>query len=169
MQSVIPTTIDSGCAIRSFLWISGSAVSDEAAAIQQTKRDIASYTEQSYALFGNKDGVISSICELEVECADPDWDGYGAEGVSMRAAITARDFIKVLPEGVLMPEVSVEPDGSISLDWIKSPHCLFSVSIGSTERLAYAWMDGTDRGHGVARFDFECIPPKILQGIYSVA
>ena len=90
---------------------------------------------------------------IEAECGEPDWDGYGVEAISIRAAETAKVLIKVLPDGVPMPEVAVEPDGSICLDWIKSPYCLFSVSIGST-----------DRGHGVARFDFERIPQKILHG-----
>ena len=67
-----------------------------------------------------------------------------------------------------MPELAPEPNGSISLDWMLSRHRIFSLSIANTDRLAYAWMDGTDKGHAVARFDGTKIPTRILEGIQSI-
>ena len=67
-----------------------------------------------------------------------------------------------------LPEFAPEPDGAISLDWIRSRHRLFSLSIGSTNRLAYSWLDGAHRGHAVAQFDGTKIPVRILQGIESI-
>ena len=61
-----------------------------------------------------------------------------------------------------MPEFAPEPDGAISLDWIQSRHRLFTLSISASNRLAYAWLDGTDKGHGVARFDGRTIPRRVL-------
>jgi len=37
--------------------------------------------------------------------------------------------------------------------------------MGPNDRLAYAWLDGTDKGHAVARFDGERVPDRILEGI----
>jgi len=169
MYDTVSKPIIATIAIQTFMAGISNAVSNEAVCLHQAQTDIADYAEQSLALFGKKCLVISSICELEAECSEPDWDGYKAEPISPRAILSAKEFVKVLPNDMPMPEVSVEPDGSISLDWIKSTHCLFSVSIGTADRLAFAWMDGTDRGHGVARFDSVSIPQKILQGINSVA
>ena len=74
-------------------------------------------------------------------------------------------FIRVLPDNLPPPDIAAEPDGDISLDWAVSKHRVFTLSIGTTDRLAYAWLDGSDRGHGVARFDGERVPQKIIEGI----
>ena len=81
------------------------------------------------------------------------------------AVLQAKSFLRTLPDGVSLPEFSIEPDGSISLDWIESRDRLFSLSIGENNRLAYAWLDGTNKGHGVENFDGQQIPKRILDGI----
>ena len=48
----------------------------------------------------------------------------------------------------------------LAFDWIVSRARVFSVSVGTTNRLAFAWIDGTDRGHGVARFDGDAVPAR---------
>lgn len=77
-------------------------------------------------------------------------------------------FLRALPKDGLYPELSVDPDGEMCLDWAQSAHHMFSVSIGKSPRLAYVWTDGTDRGCGVATFDGKTIPLKILQGIKEI-
>ena len=67
-----------------------------------------------------------------------------------------------------VPEFAPEPDGSVSLDWIQSRTRLFSLSIGTSRRLAYAWLDGSDKGHAVSRFDGKHIPSRIQQGIREI-
>jgi hypothetical protein len=73
-----------------------------------------------------------------------------------------------LPDFLPPPEVAGEPDGSISLDWIVSRDRLCSLSAGAGDRLAYAWVHGSTRGHGVERFDGTTIRPRILQAIRDV-
>lgn len=124
--------------------------------------------ERSQALFGDKASAISQIWALANECAEPGWDGDGALPLNRLAVFKAIAFIRVLPDGVPLPEFASDPDGSISLDWIQSRSHLFSLSIGTSNRLAYAWLDGTDKGHAVARFDEENMPPRILEGIRSI-
>jgi len=146
----------------------GSAISREALAVRKAAIAVVESAQQSQALFGAKAMAIAQIWALVSECAEPGWDSEDARPPDPLAAILAEDFIRALPEGVSLPEFSPEPDGSISLDWIQSRHRLFSVSIGTTNRLAYAWLDGADRGHAVARFDGEIIPPRILEGIAGI-
>lgn len=124
--------------------------------------------EDSQALFGAKAAALSELRGLAEECAEHDWDGYGATPIHQMALKTAGCFIRALPDFFPLPEYAPEPDGSISLDWIQSKHRLFSVSAGKSNRLAYAWLDGSDKGHGVARFDGESIPLRLLQGIQSI-
>jgi hypothetical protein len=117
------------------------------------------------ALFGAKRIVIDRIYELAAECDHDGWDGEGSTCISPFVVDRAVSFIRALPDGVRLPEAAPEPDGSISFDWIAARTRVFSLSVGATNRLSFAWIDGTDRGHGVARFDGDAVPARVLSGI----
>ena len=112
-----------------------------------------------------KASVLSQVQALVTECARSGWGASEAEPVYKCAAIRAADFIRALPEGVPLPELAPEPDGSISLDWIRSRNRLLSLSVGTSDRLPYAWVDGAENGHAVVFFDGKNIPPDILERI----
>ncbi len=145
-----------------------TAVSLEAQAVRKAACDVISCAERSDSLFGIKATVISELWKLADECEIADWDGNQALPLGEAAVDGAIAIIRALPGGVPMPEIAPEPDGSISLDWIQSRHRLFSISIGSSLRLAYSWLDGADKGHGVSRFDGWKIPTRVLEGIQSI-
>ncbi|MSQ46887.1 MAG: hypothetical protein EXR78_00635 [Deltaproteobacteria bacterium] len=145
-----------------------SAISVEARSVRKAAHAVVESVERSQALFGEKSVAISQIATLANECAEAGWDGDEAAPINWMAADTAVQFIRVLPDNVPLPEFAPEPDGSISLDWIQSRHRLFSLSVGSSNRLAYAWLDGSDRGHGVSWFDGERIPPRVVAGILEI-
>jgi hypothetical protein len=147
---------------------SGSGVSAEAAAVRHSARAVVESVERSQALFGGKAAAISDLIALANECAEPGWDGEAAAAIDPGAVAAAENFVRILPEPVPLPEFAPEPDGSVSLDWMHSRYRRFTVSVGGSNRLAFAWLDGTDKGHGVARFDGETIPARILQGIQSI-
>jgi hypothetical protein len=146
----------------------GSAISSAARVVRKAASAVVESAEQSQALFGEKSVAISQIVTLANECAEAGWDGGEAAPIDRTAVLTAVEFIRALPSDVPLPEFAPEPDGSISLDWIQSRNRLFSLSVGSTSRLAYAWLDGSDKGHGVARFDGERIPPRVIEGIIGI-
>lgn len=147
---------------------SGSAVSLEAVAAKEYASVVLDHVESSWALFGKKEEIIHRIREFGIECAEADWDGFGAEPVSQNALERAELFIRSLPESISMPEVSVEPDGDISFDWHPTGAKTFSVSAGPSDRFAYAWFDGTDRGHAVARSRNGEVPTRILEEILRI-
>lgn len=148
----------------------GSAVSTAAESIQHGARSVVSALERSQALFGTKARAISDLWKLANECADVGWDGCDAAPINLQAVHNAVAFIRALPGTLSLPEFSAEPDGAVSLDWIVSRNRLFSVSVNAAAsgRLAYAWLDGADRGHAVARFDGRAIPSRILDGIRAI-
>ena len=146
----------------------GTAVSQEAQAVRYAARDVVLHAERSQSLFGTKAVAISEVWKLADECAVENWDGNEALALDPLAVSRAIEFIRALPDGLPMPELAPEPDGSISLDWIQSRHRLFSLSIGCSERIAYAWLDGADKGHGVARFDGYQVPPRVFDLIQSI-
>jgi len=146
----------------------GSAISSEARAAQKAATAVVESAERSQALFGEKAAALSKLTALTHECAEKGWDGYEACALDPTAVLIAEGFVRALPDSVPLPEFAPEPDGSVSLDWIHSKNRLFTMSVGTNHRLAYAWLDGADKGHAVARFDGETIPPRILQGINSI-
>jgi len=146
----------------------GSAMSPEAGEVHKAVSEVAESAEQSVALFGEKATALSHLSALGTECAYNDWDGQGAAAIDPFALLLAKRFIRAMPDDIQLPEFSPEPDGSTSLDWIESRNRLFSISIGANSRLAYAWLDGADKGHGVARFDGQNIPPRVLDEIIKI-
>ena len=146
----------------------GSAVSAEAVALTQVASALVRSVEESQILFGRKAAAISQLRALGNECAESGWDGADACAIDSLALRNAENFIRALPGDIPLPEFAPEPDGSISLDWIQSRHRLFSMSVSAGNRLAYAWLDGADKGHGVARFDGLTLPARVLVGIQSI-
>lgn len=146
----------------------GSAVSKEAGEVRRSASNVVEFAEQSYALFGDKAEAISRIWAVAGECSQAGWDGEGTEPVDHGAVRVASAIIRSLPDNVQLPEFAAEPDGSLSLDWIQSRRRMFSISVSSSNRLAYAWLDGADSGHAVARFDGANVPSRILHGIQAI-
>lgn len=146
----------------------GSAISAEALQLRKLATEVVDTANRSQALFGAKAATISRLETLAAECAEPGWDGGDAAAIDPMIVDLAARFVRALPDGLPLPECAPEPDGAISLDWIQSRGRLFSLSIGGGDRLAYAWLDGADKGHGVARFDGQNVPPRVLEGIRSI-
>ena len=145
-----------------------NAVSQEAHDAQKAAIEVVEFAERSHALFGDKLSALSALRALQNECRENNWDGNDAFALNPLAMQNAENFVRALPADVPVPEFAPEPDGSISLDWIESRTQLFSISIGAGHRLAFAWLDGTDKGHGVATFSDQQIPARILDGINSI-
>jgi hypothetical protein len=115
------------------------------------------------SLDATKSSILSQIQALAIEFAQSGWHASKAEPVFKSAASQAANFLRALPEGYSLPEIALEPDGSISLDWIRSRSKVLSLSVGMSNRLPYAWINGGVSGHAVAAFDGENIPPDILE------
>jgi hypothetical protein len=154
-----------GCAILNLGNRGSSAVSMEAALILESAFQVVQSVEKSVALFGDKALAISKLYALAAECSEQGWDGEDADPISEAAVANVEDLIRALPEGIPMPEFAPEPDGAVSVDWMHSRHRFLSLSVGSSNRLPYAWIDGSDKGHQVSYFDGKNIPPRLLSEI----
>jgi hypothetical protein len=133
-----------------------TAVSPEAdAVLRTTLRVWAESFERSESISRRRSRAISDLRGMAVGCRSENWDGNGAEAISAQAVAHVERLISLWPAALPLPELAPEPDGSISLDWITSRYRLFSVSVGRSDRITYAWLNGTDRGHGVEFFDGE--------------
>src|SRR4051812_925719 len=145
-----------------------TAVSEEARVAQRAATELGLLVERSQALFGEKCSAISELRALENESCLQKSDNDEIPTINQMAVGRVECFLRALPEGIPMPEFAAEPDGSITLDWIQSRNRLFSVSVSAGNRIAFAWLDGSDKGHGVAHFDGWSISPRILEGIQAI-
>lgn len=173
MHPTVPNVNTSGYGCSGFVALQSlaagsSAISPEASAASRKATEVLESVDRSHALFGKKDAALSQLTALAMECAEEGWDGEDAAAIAPAAFDLAVWLVCILPDSVPLPEFAAEPDGSISLDWIWSRNRIFSLSVGISDRLAYAWLDGADRGHGVALFDGRNIPPRIIDGIKRI-
>ena len=85
--------------------------------------------------------------------------------VSPDTATQALNFALLLPNSLPIPEISSDPDGDISFDWISKTGKMFSASIDGTGRIAYAGRFGErSKIHGVEQLS-DSLPQEILRGI----
>jgi hypothetical protein len=136
--------------------------------LKKARNEANKYFERSQALFGTKAAAISSIQEIVGDCSEENWDGYGAESVGPLAVWNAEDLIRALPDGFPVPDVAPEPDGSISFDWTVANDQRVALSVSESNRLAFAWVNGTERGQAVVNFDGANLPEWFLHVIGPV-
>lgn len=129
------------------------------------------YEQQNYrstAIGSDRLKLESELISLYQECRTSNWDGEGSLPVSLQTCDVALRFIRSLPTDVQMPSVSCAPDGSIEFDWMRTRGRILSVSVHNSDRLAFAWLNGNERGHGVVRFNGREIPQHLLSTIRDV-
>lgn len=91
-------------------------------------------------------------------------DGLVGRVVDAETLVNAMRFLALLPASVQLPEMSVDSDGDIALDWDKGPRQVFSVRVSRDGTLYHAGLIGSSSFHGT---DFlgDSIPPAVALGI----
>lgn len=92
--------------------------------------------------------AMRQLSELQQECAQDNWDGYGAVAVTCETGNWVETLLKTLPSDIEPPSLSAEPDGMISLEWYRSPKRILSVSVSAEGNLYYAVLFDTKEEHG---------------------
>jgi len=91
---------------------------------------------------------ITAVVDAAARASRPDWDGYGARPANLDSVRYAGSFLTLLPANYATPEVGVDPDGDVSLEWYASPERLFSISVSPRGELHYAGRFGKSRVRG---------------------
>lgn len=144
---------------------SSTGVSLESGILRKAANTVNIAARRSESLFGWKTKTLQQLRATVAESIESGADDDDAVDIDPRALALAEAIVDVLPEGFPLPEFASEPDGSISMDWIRSRHRMFSVSVGVTNRLACAWIDGSRRGHAVEPFDGTRLPEFIVAAV----
>jgi len=115
-----------------------------------------------------KTQVVQQIGNALTVASSDDWDGYRALAADPSAFSYAYSFISQLPINYPIPEIAIDSDGEIALEWDYDPRRIFSVRIGRDGSLNYAGLLGHSSFHG-AEIMRDNIPFGILDGIDRVA
>ncbi len=129
-------------------WKRTNAISDVAARIQELVGSLSRSNGRMQFLTGNE-AIFENRLRIALDELVTDDDQCA---VPVGAVDRALRLVRALAPGLPLPEVAIDPDGAISLDWMPSRTRAFSISVSDSDRLAYAWMNGSDRGHGAVRF-----------------
>ncbi len=137
-------------------------VSEGALALRNFAQKMLEDCSQSVII--NTTKSLHELYNLLDECSDANWDGYGALPINLDSFNEADRFIQALPTTIREPEVDVDPDGEISLEWHLEPRKVLSVSIGKRNEITYAGLFGPNKTYGREYFDDE-IPKAILDNL----
>lgn len=97
------------------------------------------------------------------ECCTEDHDGFRGQSVTRQTYDLAFRFLSALPVTLPTPEVSVDPDGEVSFEWIEARDRRVAVSLNEQGRLSYAALYGNGvTTHGTEIFD-DSIPETVIQ------
>lgn len=145
--------------------VASRAVSSEALEIDEILRHSEADRGVGYAL--SQDALLNELRQLSIDCSVADWDGYGARPIDDRSVYMASRFIAELPLFTPLPEIGVDPDGEVSLDWhVRARHSL-SISIGADGSIAYAALFGSSRMRGVEVIDGG-IPDAVMAALHRL-
>lgn len=120
--------------------------------------------------FGQSDYIThkSFLLEKLNPFTTNDWDGEGAMAIEYMAIENCAAFLTRIDEikTSITPELSLDPDGWISLEWYLNPKSLIEISFGSSDAASFsALVKGLPRFGEFSIFDKK-ISPSVL-GIFK--
>jgi hypothetical protein len=143
-------------------------VGEEASRVETYFTELQEHALGSVVLGKQKGDALDELYAAFSESCAPGWDGYDASSASYDSYLRAKRFIEALPANFPAPEVAVDPDGEVSLEWYCPTGRVFSVSIGVNDGLTYAGKFSPSRKtHGTEVFTSQ-IPQVILDNIRRV-
>jgi hypothetical protein len=143
-MSVAESTLPAGSLIFAEVDTGISAAADH---LRRLTRDVARRFSEPAVAFGPGE-ARRALAEVYREASLANWDGYGARPVTADIVGNAEFFLSLIPTTVPAPEISVDPDGEISVEWRVASGRVFSVSVGPGRRLTHAGLFGRSTSHG---------------------
>jgi len=147
--------------------IGSKAVSEDYQSLQREFRKTIDHLRETITTGANHRAMIAALEHAYQSASSSNWDGYGASAVKEQAKSDAERFLELLPSNLAMPEVSVDPDGDISFEWLKSKRYLFSISLSGNNKIVYAGIFGGNETHGTEFFG-DTIPIVIIDAIRKI-
>ena len=137
---------------------SASLVQDETDALQQSLARSISFGGHSSYIFEMLFKVKREYTPEYSENAPINDSAFnGALGLAM-----------CLPDDIATPDIYVTPSGDVMFEWFENTRRVFSIMVGSNNKLSYAGLFGSDKFHGNSYLDDGYIPNQVIENIYRV-
>src|SRR3989304_2258532 len=149
-----------------FTTILDRALSDEAREVRRLGAHANDFTT-SITLGMPKRAAIEALEDAFAHAQERGWDGYEAAPADPGAFVYALQFLAYLPISTPLPEIAVDTDGDIAVEWDFGARRIFSVRISRDGTLNYAGLVGHTNFHGTELLR-EGIPSTISAGIDRV-
>lgn len=140
------------------------AVSGDYQIIEQRITEAVRHLRSAISIGQKLKDSVSKLQDIQEESCVDDWDGYEGKAVSVAALQDAEIFLTLLPSTIPEPEISAEPDGEISLEWIKNRRNILSLSFGGNNNISYAGVFGASEVYGKEQF-LDLIPAAIMDSL----
>ena len=141
--------------------------SKEAIFLEEQFFESRKHSQDAASLGGKLKTVQEELFDTAEECKSPNWAGCESRPVVLETYQNAYRFVEALPWELPAPEVGVEPDGHLTLEWHHSPQRTLSVSISPEGKIYFASLVGNNKRHGALEFYGE-IPSDIIDLIKTV-
>ena len=123
--------------------------------------------DTSYSLGISKEQLLNGLETAIKDAYNDNWDGYDASPADISSLDYAISFIYRLSSQIPSPEISIDNDGEVAIEWDYGPRRIISIRIGRDGTLHYAGLVGYSSFHGVEQYH-ENIPEPIFTGILRV-
>ena len=127
-------------------WVE-NAVSKEASVLSALIRDVSEFPGS--LTVGEPRKIAQQALEMVVaEAQVDDWDNAGSRCVELSTYVYASQFLRLLPIGAPLPEVSADTDGEILFEWDFGPRQILTVSVSRDGTLSFASLFGHAKNYG---------------------
>lgn len=111
--------------------------------------------------------LAEALEQAVLEAQQDSWDGFRARSVQPTAVLHALAFLRQLPSTTPVPDIGVDTDGEIAIEWDFGPRRTVSIRVASDGTLTYAGLLGRSVFHGVEP-SRESIPSPVATAIWRV-
>ena len=136
--------------------------------LELMEQKVRDHLLDSYTARHTAEAALVDLESARAEASERGWNGYDSRPINSAAYENAQLFLSALPSSAPAPEISVDSDGDVALDWVFAPRKALSVSIGPTGRCSFAWMRGQRSYRGTEWLDEE-IPSTIAEALWRLA
>ncbi len=154
--------LDGGLAIASPV---DRGFSDDARTVKELA--ISSPFTPSIARAERKFAAIQALKSALLEAQTDGREAHGWKPVDAGAFTYAVRLLGYLPDPTPLPEIAVDSDGDVALEWDEGPRRVFSVRVTRDGTLYYAGLDGQSVFHGSEPLR-EGVPSTVSAGINRI-
>ena len=115
----------------------------------------------------NRSDLYDELSKVVLEAYEEGWDGYDALAANPVSMAHSINFIGLLPDNFLNPEVAIDIDGDVAFEWDAGPRKIISLRMSAGGSIKYASLIGFSKRYGTLYFN-DSIPEEISKAISSI-